>query len=351
MVDNSVPFSQRVLSLNVGPVGLRECLPLLSPLPSDTPAVVFIQVAKVPPEAVKSLKRLAHSLFPHYSLFVGRLPEDGSKALRHEVVSFVHCHLAARASLLEVSRQASDCDGASPSELLLRTHFVRTTDIHSSINVVWGNVYGFQARDSMKQEAQWRFIRAVLDRWQSQTDHVILGGDSSSSLRPRSGYLPNSAVHAADARTLRFIEQSSLSVSAPSSATVSSYEGAKESILDFFLSTLIQSVGPCLHSTLASDSPDPRHDHRVVSAAVAHGIVLSLPPLDDMRAPVLLRMGCFKDRREQWARLVEERLQSLPQLQQQGLSALARLDIIKEEALNAARKILCTSSGKLKSPI
>jgi len=76
--------------------------------------------------------------------------------------------------------------------------------------------------------------------------------------------------------------------------------------------------------------------------------MVSLPPLDDMRAPVWLRMGCFKDRREQWAGLVEERFQSLPQLQQQGLSALARLDIIKEEALNAARKILCTSGGKLK---
>jgi len=219
------------VSLNVGPVGLRESLPFLAPLFTSTPAVVFIQEAKVPPHAVRGLKKQAHRLLPHYSLFVGKLPEDGSDAPRHEVVTFVHSHLAARASLLEVTRLAYDCGGASRCELLSRTHFVRTTDVHSKVNVVWVNVYGFQAKDVAKQEAQWGFISAVVGRWQSQADHIVLGGDFNASLLPRSGYRPDSVVHVADALIQRSVAQLSLTMCAPPLATWSNSTGSMDRCL------------------------------------------------------------------------------------------------------------------------
>ena len=139
-VDSSGLPHQHVLTINVGPVGIRGCLEGLTDLFRSTPAVVFIQEAKLPPRAVKSLKSLAHRLLPHYCLFVGKLPSNSPGDVRHEVVTFVHLHLAARASLLEVTRQAQDPAGTSPSILLSRTHFVRTTDVYTKVSVLWGNV-------------------------------------------------------------------------------------------------------------------------------------------------------------------------------------------------------------------
>ncbi len=78
---------------------------------ADTPALVFVQEAKLPPSAVRNLKKLAHQLLPHYAVFVGSLradPDPGLGVVRHEAVTFVHCHLAARASLLDISRQLED---------------------------------------------------------------------------------------------------------------------------------------------------------------------------------------------------------------------------------------------------
>ena len=161
--------TQRVRTLNVGPVGLRDSLPHIMDLFADNPAVVFVQEAKLPPCAVRALKKEAHRLLPHYSLYVGTLPAPDSAEARRpriQVVTFVHAHLAARASLLEVTRQLNSPSAASRRELLAHTHFLRTTDIHSNVNILWVNVYAFQADAGPKQAAQWDLIGAVLDRWQ-----------------------------------------------------------------------------------------------------------------------------------------------------------------------------------------
>ncbi len=146
-------------------------------------------------------------------MFVGSIPanaDPGPDAVRHEVVTFAHCHLAARDSLLDVSRKLEDPSTASSSELLARTHFLRTTDIHNRGDIVWVNVNGFQAKDASQQEAQWSFIRAVLTRWQAQTDHFVLGGDFNASLSIRQGYSPTSVAHAADSLIFLFTNQLSL---------------------------------------------------------------------------------------------------------------------------------------------
>ena len=106
---------------------------------------------------------------------------------------------------------------------------------------------------------------------------------------------------------------------------------------------------PPLYSAFARDSPDPRHDHRVISSSLTEGIVSPLPALDDLRTPVRLRMGAFKDRRDQWAKLVQERVEALPDLDQLG--ALARLDRIKQVASSTAREVLGTIGGKLRPAI
>jgi hypothetical protein len=102
--------------------------------------VVLIQEAKLPPSAVANLKRVAHNLLLHYCLFVGRLPKDGPSSQRHEVVTFVHGHLAARATLLDFTRQTMDVIAASRSELLSMAQVLRATDVQSHINILWLNL-------------------------------------------------------------------------------------------------------------------------------------------------------------------------------------------------------------------
>ncbi len=49
--------SQRVCTVNVGPVGLRESLAyIILALFADTPALVFVQEAKLQPRPVRNLK-------------------------------------------------------------------------------------------------------------------------------------------------------------------------------------------------------------------------------------------------------------------------------------------------------
>jgi hypothetical protein len=60
-------------------------------------------------------------------------------------------------------------------------------------------------------------------------------------------------------------------------------------------------------------------------------------------------MGAFKDKREKWARTVEERVRALPGLSE--LDPLTRLVSIKAEALRVAREVFGTTGGELKPPI
>jgi hypothetical protein len=135
----------------------------------------------------------------------------------------------------------------------------------------------------------------------------------------------------------------------PSTATWTSSNGEKKSILDLFLSKTCSPGQSPLGIATASESPDARHDHLVVSASLVDEIVSPLPALDDMLRPVLLRMGAFQEKREAWAKSVEERIGAIPELPQ--LDILARLERIKAAALSVAQEVLGTTWGKLRSPI
>ena len=95
-------------------------------------------------------------------------------------------------------------------------------------------------------------------------------------------------------------------------------------------------MATCLSTVSALESPDPRHDHKAVLALLVEGLVSPLPPLEDMRAPVRLRMGSFHERREQWARLTQQRVEAVPCLE--SLNVFERLDRIKAAATQAARE-------------
>ena len=190
MVDGREPVREspagHILTLNVGPAGIRDSFTAILPLFRDLPAVVFVQEARLPAtvRAVRNFKETAHHHLPHYVVFVGRSVSRASPYTKqtYQVITFMHCHLAARASILNVDSQAGELTNVDASDLLNRSHFIRTTDTSNGKNALWGNIYGFQATDPLKQEALWTFIESVLQRWGSSTDSLPVSTTCTSSL-------------------------------------------------------------------------------------------------------------------------------------------------------------------------
>ncbi len=118
------------------------------------------------------------------------------------------------------------------------------------------------------------------------------------------------------------------------------------SILDFFLFKPCSPGTSPLGLATASESPDARHDHLVVSITLADGVVSPLPALDDIQCPARLRIGAFPEKREVRAKTVEERVGAIPKLSQ--LDILARLERIKAAVLSEASEVLGTTGGKMR---
>jgi hypothetical protein len=70
-IDDKLRFKPRnhLISLNVGPVGIRESLLSLLPIFKRNPAVVMTQECRLRPSSIASFRRYAHKLLPHYCIF------------------------------------------------------------------------------------------------------------------------------------------------------------------------------------------------------------------------------------------------------------------------------------------
>ena len=79
---------------------------------------------------------------------------------------------------------------------------MRVLDPHSKASLLVGNVYQPQASQSEQQEALLNLISRVIERWsgqsETQSNHVIIGGDWNTSLLQRIG---NSNSHTLDELT------------------------------------------------------------------------------------------------------------------------------------------------------
>ncbi len=104
-------------------------------------------------------------------------------------MTLVHVQLAARASLLDVSQQYAAAEvGHVAPDVCCHAHFVRILDPRSGVSLLIANCYQYQSSQPRQQAALLVLVHSVIDRWLPQTDHVILGGDSNASLRPRISY-------------------------------------------------------------------------------------------------------------------------------------------------------------------
>jgi hypothetical protein len=121
----------------VGPVGPASSLPALAPILAVRQAAVLLQEAHVPATQLLSMRALMHKHFPAYCLFASRKARSGGKI---DIVTLVHIKMAARASLLDISKEFAPLAEQAP-EALARVHFVRILDPEGQAAVLLGKKY------------------------------------------------------------------------------------------------------------------------------------------------------------------------------------------------------------------
>jgi len=145
----------------------------------------MFQECHLPQSELGELRRTAHKYLPAYCVFARRPDKSARRETQLQVVSFIHIQLAARASLLDIGQQLTAVAQAAP-DARSRTHFIRVIDPLSEVSLLLVNVYQYQADQPEQQAALLSLISSVVQRWGSQSQHIILGGDWNASLRPSS---------------------------------------------------------------------------------------------------------------------------------------------------------------------
>jgi hypothetical protein len=259
----------------VGPVGLASSLPALAPILAVRLVAVLLQEAHVPATQLQSMRALIHKHFSAYCLFASLKARSGGKI---DIVTLVHIKMAARASLLDISKEFAPLAQQAP-EALARVHFVRILDPEGQAAVLLGNIHQYQARESMPQAAVLSLIQRVIARWGADSQHVIVGGDWNACLAPRLGYAIETVTSATDAQWAREAE---LSYIPPSSHTWT--DGRRRAVLDAFV---VREAGSLDRPTCV-ESQDPCHDHRAVLAALMDERIEPMPELEALFALVRL---------------------------------------------------------------
>ena len=326
-----------VVSLNVGPVGLASSLPTLAPILAMRPVAVLLQEAHVPAGQLQSMRALIHKHYPAYCLFASRKARSGGKV---DIITLVHIKMAARASLLDISKEFAPLAAQAP-EALARVHFVRILDPEGQVSVLLGNVHQYQARESMPQAAVHSLITRVLARWGADSQHAIVGGDWNASLAPRLGYAVETATSEADARFAQWVREAGLSYIPPRSHTWT--DGRRRAVLDAFV---VREPSSLDHPTCV-ESRDPRHDHRAVLAALLDERVGPMPELEALLAPVRLKLEALREP-EQRRTYLERAKAAVEASAGVNLGPFERLAQMQSVVLQVAKGTLGTRGGKIR---
>ena len=334
--------SSTIVTLNVGPVGLASSFPALAPILEKRPVAVLLQEAHVPAAQLQSMRALVHRHFPAYTMFANRRAKKGSKV---DVVTLVHIRMAARASLLDISKETASIIEHAP-EAIGKVHFVRMLDPDGQVSVLLGNVHQAQARETLQQRAVLGVITRVLARWGPESHHVIIGGDWNSTLTPRVGYAEESATRAADARLGQWVKEAGLHYVGPGVGTHTWSDGRRRAVLDAYV---VREIGS-LDRPVSVETREPHHDHRAVIATLLDERIGPMPELEALQIPVRLKLEGLKDpeKRRVYLEKAAEAV-AKDETREDSENPFNRLARLKAVVLEVARSTLGTRGGRMKS--
>jgi len=303
------------------------------------PMAVLLQETHLQARDLSRARALIHKLYPEYAVYAGRHPKSDNKI---QVVTLVHRFMAARASLLDVRTQWGTVAQEAPGALF-QAHFLTVADPHGKVSVLIGNVYQYQSIQPVQQAAMLELVRLVNMRWGDQVDLVLIGGDFNASVAQRFGYAGAATTRNADAKLTAWSNLVGLTPSVPESPTWRSLDDSRQAVLDcFFWRSLM--ARDCITASEAFASPDPRMDHDGVRARMLCQGIGPMPPIEELRSPVRLKMDLWSTKRKAWQLAVSEALSA----QTLEGDAFQRLDQAKKVAMGCARSILGERGGQLK---
>jgi ribonuclease HI len=307
------------------------------------PAVVMIQDAKITGLSVKKLKDFSHRVLPEYALFT----RTSLKGKRDEVrvVTFVHHALAARGTQIDISKMIVPNAACQLTELAARVQVIKTSDVHTDVQVLWINIYNFLATQHAEQQALLDLVGQIVSEWGPKVGHVIIGGDWNASLSPRLGYAQSTETSRADQRLKSWLHASAtlgLVALEPAEPTWLSPAQDHEAVLDRFV---VRTVG----SPVCRVTPSEHvvYDHMSVSVTLDGSVVSPLPTRWDIIKPRRLKMQLWPERRAQWASLLSAKIAGLGD----GGDPVSLADSAQALAVKTAHQVLGTSGGKRASLI
>jgi hypothetical protein len=348
-----------VLSINVGPCGIRDSIAHILPLFRERPGVVMIQDAKLTGQSHKKFKALAHKMLPDYAVYTrSTLKENKDKTM---VITFIHLGLSARGSQIDIHRMTSPDPSIPIKELAGRIQAIKTIDVHNSKIILWINIYNYQATQVAQQKALLEIFRLLVVEWGPKVDYILGGGDFNASLSQRSGYSQTTATKQADRSLqlwfellksapivpeptgLRHTETRARlwEVHEPNVPTWNSVSNKQRSVLDRFLTL---GIGQATCKTRGS--PHVVHDHSVIWLTINSSIISTLPPHEDMIKPARLKMENWEKKKQEWTRTLQENILALPESR-----PLDRLETALKQARSAAEDIVGMSDPKKASLI
>jgi len=223
-------------------------------------------------------------------------------------------------------------------------------DPRSGVSFLLANVRQFpsQASQALQQVSMLALVLKVINRWELQSDYILVGGDFNTFLRPCIGYSGLDSIRVADATLLKWCTENGFACAAPEHHTWTSFNESRQAVLDCFL-WKSKHDGESVFGATAFDSTDPRLDHRVVRVYLQIAGVGTMPPLETLFRPMRLRMTDWPSKRHEWQRRVALALEY--EGSENGRDMFAQLDNIKRVALDQARSLLGTSGGKMRSLI
>ena len=335
-----VDLQTAIHSCNVGPSGISDSLLHMLPLFKGNPGMVMVQDARLTGRSVQNFKALAHKLLPEYAIFTRTSAKTKHDTIR--VVTFVHLALAARGTQIDIHKMTSPHPTCPIEDLATRIQVIKTTDVHTETNIIWINIYQYQASQPVAQQALLDLITHVIQEWSHKVQHIICGGDFNASLSQRVGYSAASLTTSADARLSAWLSTNAaplnLQPREPNEPTWLSPSEDHQAVLDRFL---VSTSGAS--ACLVSAQNHVVHDHKVISITVGQEIVTLLPPKCHMIRPKRLKMNNWLQRRDQWATMVSSNIRQHAIMNHDPLS---KASAAQEIALKAAEQVLGMSGGK-----
>ena len=356
-----------IRSLNVGPQGLARSLTYILPLFQDRPAAVLLQDVKLTGNAEEKVRKRIRSELPEYLLYVNPVKRSyevtsrkGNKKCNRDISSartaiLLHRGWAYRASPYDARNLSKVSDKIQMLENIMVMHH---TDPFTGLKGLWINVYNDTSNHPELQQKTLDCVQVLLADLVKDNQLVVVAGDwnasldvrfQSYSLKTNQGIRQESVGWSSSRADETFQAWAAQTGIAVISSRIPTFHRQGQELysatLDYIFS-VPKSLPEAKWSSTIRNSPDPRHDHRVLEVIVSQANLSMLPTLHQLTAPIRIRRRDWSALASGWNEALTPALNDLWQQVQSGTDPLRVLQAEVEIFQCVAKEILGTTGGK-----